>query len=123
MEFSSMMNKYMQDNEVWAKDTEKTRQDVVLCILANGIRLMAGMFEPFMPGFSAKLYFFLGMSDRSAADELLFEVVMGFGEDWERLLGLVPSGRTMNEPIPIFERVDNAASYRDLFGGKNVKTG
>jgi len=123
MEFSSMMNKYMQDNEVWAKGTDQVRQDVVLCILSNGIRLMAGMFEPFMPGFSAKLYFFLGMAERDLQDEVLFERVMKFGEDGSEFLGMVRGGLIMNEPFPIFERIEGAIAYRDLFGGVGKKTG
>jgi len=117
MELSSQLNKYMQDNEIWSKETEVKRQDTVLCVLASGIRLMAAMFEPYMPGFSAKLYFFLGMGKRTREDEKLFERILGFGSS-EQLLGLLPKGLEMNEPIPIFERIDNVNQYRGMFAGK-----
>ena len=32
MEFSSLLNKFMQENEIWSKNTDKTRQDTVLNI-------------------------------------------------------------------------------------------
>jgi len=116
MEFSSSMNKFMQDNEVWAKDTDKTRQDTVLNILANGIKLMAIMFEPFMPGFSAKLYYFLGFTERTLEDETSIEKVLGF-ESNDQLLDLIPKGLTMNQPIPIFERIDKVDHWRTMFQG------
>ena len=116
MEFSSSMNKFMQDNEVWAKDTDKTRQDTVLNILANGIKLMAIMFEPFMPGFSAKLYYFLGFTERTLEDETSIEKVLGFKTN-DQLLDLIPRGLTMNQPIPIFERIDKVDHWRTMFQG------
>lgn len=120
MEFSSLLNKFMQDNEIWSKDTDKIRQDIVLNILANGIRLLAVMFEPFIPGFSAKLYYFLGFSERTLKDEVYIETVLGFTNN-EQLLDSIPAGQVMNQPIPIFEKIEKVDQWRSVFGER--KTG
>jgi methionyl-tRNA synthetase len=80
--------------------------------MANCIRIAACLFEPFMPDFSAKVYFFLGM-ERTAADEVLLETLLN--TDPKEFINLIPTGLTMNLPIPIITKVEDISAYRERF--------
>lgn len=112
MEISSDCNKFISDNEFGGK-TEANRSKVILTILANMIRLLGALFEPFMPGFSAIVYFFLGIT-RTPQDEKFIQHVLSL-KSAKDLLTLVPEGLTMNQPIPIFSRIEEIDSYRKRF--------
>lgn len=43
MDISSDYNKYIQDNEIWSSTADPERRRVVLTVLVNGIRLIAGL--------------------------------------------------------------------------------
>lgn len=75
---------------------------------------MAGMFEPYMPGFSAQIYFFLGMTERTLDDEKVFERILNM-KGCEEICGLIPKGLKMNEPISVFERIDKVDHWREQF--------
>lgn len=66
-----------------------------------------------MPGFSAIIYFFLGMT-RSAADEKMIQHILSLksGRD---IVTLLPEGLTMNQPIPIFTLIDDVEQYRKRY--------
>lgn len=63
MDICADCNKFMQDMSIWEKGTDETRKRVVLGVMCNCIRIVACLFEPFMPSFSAKIYFFWGLRE------------------------------------------------------------
>lgn len=104
-------NKFMQDQAIWSsKDANRKR--VVLAVMANCIRIVACLFEPFMPDFSAKVYFFLGM-ERTKADEVMLETLLK--TDPKDFIHLIPTGLTMNLPIPIITKIEDITEYRERF--------
>ena len=66
-----------------------------------------------MPGFSAIIYFFLGLQ-RSQKDEKLIQHLLSLksGKD---LIGILPEGLLMNQPIPIFTPIDDVEQFRKKF--------
>ena len=66
-----------------------------------------------MPGFSAIVYFFLGIT-RSEADETFLKTVMELTSPAD-LLGIYPAGTTMNQPIPIFTKIDDVEEFKNRF--------
>lgn len=107
-------NKYMQDCQVWDKSTPQDRKIVCLAVLACIIRIIACLFEPFMPGFSAIVYFFLGM-ERIPEDETFLQTLLA--TDAKQYVSLMRKGLCMNQPIPIFKSLDDTEvqRYRDRF--------
>lgn len=71
-----------------------------------------------MPGFSAITYFFLGIK-RSPQDETFIKHLLSLKSPKD-ILGLVPGGLQMSQPIPIFSKVEDETVqlYRKQFGGK-----
>lgn len=112
MEVSSDCNKFVTDNEIWSSSADKERRRVVLTILSNAIRVLACLFEPFMPGFSAIVYFFLGL-ERTPLDEQFLSHLLSLPAD--SLVTLLPEGLKMNQPIPIFNRVEDIQQYQQKF--------
>lgn len=112
MEICADCNKFMQDRAIWAKETDETTKRVVLAIMCNCIRIAACLFEPFMPSFSAKIYFFLGL-ERTEADEVMIETLLN--TDPKEYVTLIPEGLKMNQPVPIFERVGDISEFRERF--------
>ena len=102
----------MQDNEIWAKGVNPERKRVVLAVLCNIIRVIACLFEPFMPGFSAIVYFFLGLK-RTIEDEKFLETLLA--KEPKEYANLIPKNLVMNRPIPIFEKVEDIEEYRRRF--------
>ena len=66
-----------------------------------------------MPGFSAIIYFFLGVK-RTASDDKFIESLLAMKSSKE-LITLLPDGQVMNQPIPIFTMVDDVEQYRQKF--------
>ena len=101
MEISSLCNKYMQEEKPWEeKNLKSGRSQVVLFVIANLIRLIGAIFEPFMPSFSAKIYYTLGLK-RTENDERYIEYLLE-ANDQNILVKLLPSGQVLNKPVPLF---------------------
>lgn len=66
-----------------------------------------------MPGFSAIIYFFLGIT-RTEADETFFKTVIELASPAD-LLGIYPAGTKMNQPIPVFSKIDDTEEYKARF--------
>jgi methionyl-tRNA synthetase len=112
MDISADCNKFMQDQSVWESGVEEGRRRTVLAMMANCIRILACLFEPFMPDFSAKIYFFLGIS-RSKEDEVFLERILKI--DSADYIHLIPQGLTMNLPVPIIQKVEDITEFREKF--------
>jgi len=74
------------------------RSNVVLAVVANAIRALSALFEPFMPSLSAKINFLLNLQKRTERDEVMLDY-MDKGADYKILLTLIPSGHQINQPI------------------------
>lgn len=112
MEISADCNKFMQDEQVWDSNVDENRRRIVLALMANCIRIVSCLFEPFMPDFSAKVYFFLGLT-RSLADETLLETLLTV--DSKEYINLIPHGLTMNLPVPIVQKIEDVTEFRKKF--------
>ena len=71
------------------------------CIQA--MQLLAGMLEPFMPSFSAKVYEQMAIK-RTLMHETLYEFLK---QDSQRIEVLVPAGHQIGDPQPIFREISN----------------
>eukprot|EP00331_Platyophrya_macrostoma_P005909 CAMPEP_0176424322 /NCGR_PEP_ID=MMETSP0127-20121128/10776_1 /TAXON_ID=938130 /ORGANISM="Platyophrya macrostoma, Strain WH" /LENGTH=835 /DNA_ID=CAMNT_0017805373 /DNA_START=22 /DNA_END=2529 /DNA_ORIENTATION=- len=120
MEISTMANKYMQDEKPWDEaNKENKRSDITIFILANIIRIVSAIFEPFMPSFSAKVNYFLNLSERTERDDKIFEYLLNV-TNVKDLLTFVPKGHSLNAPVPLFKKVylEDINEFRAKFGGK-----
>jgi len=118
MELSSICNKYMQDEKPWdAENLKANRSPIVLGVLANLIKFISSIFEPFMPSFSAKINYILGRTERTEFDEVIYEHVLKAGSG--SLLKLLPQGQVLNKPVPLFELItpEDVEEYRVKFSG------
>jgi len=117
MATSSLCNTYMQECEPWklAKANPK-RCKQVSNITAQAMHLLAAMFEPFMPSFSAKIYEQMNVK-RTATHEVLYEHLK---DHPERLATLVPAGHQIGEPQPIFREISDEEmnKWKAQFGGE-----
>jgi len=117
MTTSSLCNKYMQDMQPWvlAKSNMK-RCKQVSNIVIQAMHLLAAMFEPFMPSFSAKVYEQMNVK-RTATHEVLYEHLK---DHPERLATLVPVGHEIGDPQPIFREIseDEMNKWKAQFGGE-----
>ena len=103
MDVSSLSNKYIQDQELWAlQKTNPGRASTVIFVTSNALRLVGLLLEPFMPSFSAKLYEQMGLT-RTARDETLLEGILSAGSS-EVLLSLVQAGQKIGSVAPIFRQ-------------------
>jgi len=96
--FITIVNKYLADNAPWklAKDPAlRPRLARVLHQAAAALRGTAALTAPVMPGSAQKIWEFLG--EPGAVRDVRLES-LAF-ED-------LPTGRLMNEPTPLFPRVD-----------------
>lgn len=76
---SHLCNQYLQEREIWNLiKTNKARVDTILFILTNALHLLAKVFEPYMPGFTAKLYKNLGI-ERSEKTETAIGILVEAG--------------------------------------------
>lgn len=112
LDVCTLGNQYMQENEIWGKTAEPERKRVVLAVLCNAIRILCGLFEPFMPGFSAIVYFFLGV-ERVAKDEQFLKTLLE--TEPKEYINLLPRDLVMNRPIPIFQKLEDIEDYRTRF--------
>lgn len=77
----------------------------VLNILANFVRLLGVLAEPYMPSFSAKLYEIMNVKYDENASKFL-QVVEELRKKSEQkfLLHLLPEGQKFNEALPLFRK-------------------
>ena len=105
MRLSSMGNKFAQDVQVWTMKDDIPKRNNKLAILVALIRLLAGLLEPIMPSWSAKVYIILNFK-RSREEQELFRTLREVGE-WKALVGLVREDNMepeMNLPVPLFQK-------------------
>jgi methionyl-tRNA synthetase len=105
-------NKFMQDQAIWDKTVEENRRRIVLVIMANCIRIVSCLFEPFMPDFSAKVNYFLGLTRTEADEELLATLLTTPSSEF---INLIPKGLIMNLPVPIINKIEDITEYRKRF--------
>jgi hypothetical protein len=70
-----------------------------------------------MPSFSAIVYFFLGIN-RTEADETFLKTIMELASPAD-ILGIYPAGTKMNQPIPIFTKIDDVEEFKKRFRSDN----
>ena len=114
LELSSLCNKYTQDSAIWKLKGEEKNQK--MAILVNVIRFIGILFEPFMPSFSAKIYFLLNIK-RTVEDETLL------GKLWENkkkedIFRLVAPEGEINQPVPLVGTIEKIDHYVERFGNK-----
>ncbi|GAM20271.1 hypothetical protein SAMD00019534_034460 [Acytostelium subglobosum LB1] len=57
MTISKLGNQYMQENKPWALEkTDKARCGTILAVLVNVIKLLATVFEPYLPAITGKIH-------------------------------------------------------------------
>lgn len=89
--FSKHANKYFQDNQPWVLvKTDTQRAQTVMGIIANQVKDMAIMIEPFLPFTSAKIFQQLNLAPSL----------------WEDIGRTLPENHSINEPKPLFRRMD-----------------
>ncbi|TCO78635.1 methionine--tRNA ligase [Marinisporobacter balticus] len=99
-------NKYIDETMPWilAKDEEnKGRLDTVLYNLADAIRIISVLIQPFMHDTSKKIWAQLGID-------------AGQGTAWEDtfVFGKLPSGVKVHKSAPLFPRIDVAKELESL---------
>ena len=114
LELSSLCNKYTQDSQIWTLKGEEKNQK--MAILVNVIRFIGILFEPFMPSFSAKIYFLLNIKREKEHEVIL-------GKLWEKkckedIFRLVVPGNEINLPVPLVKNIDCIEQYVKRFEGK-----
>jgi methionyl-tRNA synthetase len=108
----SYTNKYIDQTGPWvlAKDeTKKQELASVMCHLAESIRMVSIMLQPFMTKAPNKIWSQLGIKQSELTS-------------WESLhsFGMIPKGTTVQKDEPIFPRLDleeEAASIVEAMGG------
>ncbi|WZL73440.1 methionine--tRNA ligase [Clostridiaceae bacterium 35-E11] len=106
-------NKYIDETMPWilAKDEEKKdRLDTVLYNLADAIRIISVLIQPFMHATSQKIWVQLGIDH-------------GQGTAWEDTFTFdkLPSGVKVHKQAPLFPRIDVAKELEELEASVNKK--
>lgn len=110
MDISRLGNQYLQDREPWALlKTNKLLSESVVHVAVELVRLLAAIVEPFMPGFSDKIYYQLNMDHVDISNEFTINNI----ENDHPL---------PNEPIPIFRimTAEEIEGYKKKFSGDQV---
>lgn len=118
MAASSLCNTYMQEQEPWKLiKTNMKRCKQVCHTTIQVMQLLAAMFEPFMPSFSAKIYEQMNIK-RTKTHEILYKYLK---DNPERVATLVPAGHEIGTPMPIFRNIteQEMLKWKDKFGGEN----
>lgn len=81
----------------------------------NALFLLASILEPFIPGFSAKVYKQMDVK-RTDREETLYDFIHGHPE---RITQLVKAGHKIGKPLPIFREISNEEikKWKEEFGG------
>jgi methionyl-tRNA synthetase len=96
-------NKYIDETMPWAlaKDESKqARLSTVLYNLLEAIRFIAVLLTPYMPQTSTKIFEQLGSDINTYASLESF--------------GALEAGKSVNEPVPLFSRIDPKEIYAEL---------
>ena len=96
-------NKYIDETMPWALAKDEAKQDRLKTVLYNlieGIRYIAVLLKPFMPD-TAKAIF-----EQTNAKETTFSSLDEFGK--------TVSGVSVNEPSPLFVRIDEAKKLEEI---------
>jgi len=121
MEISRLCNGYLQAEKPWEEENMKSqRSHVVLFVIANLIRLISTLCEPFMPSFSAKVNYILGIQ-RTEKDETLLEHLVQAGK-YEAFLKLLAPNQKLEKPVPLFAEItaDDVNIYREKYSGQDL---
>ena len=102
MSMSSLCNGYLQETKPWdLAKADPIRCGQVVNTAIQALSLLAGLFEPFMPSFSAKVYAQMN-TPRTKAHETLYKDLKGHPE---RIFTLVAANHVIGEPRPIFQEI------------------
>jgi methionyl-tRNA synthetase len=107
MHLSNVLNQFMQKTEPWVliKTNKKqycmflnilSRCGNVMNLLANGLIVLCGIIEPFLPSFSAKVYAIMNYKER---DYNIIEYL--FNSSSKNILELIKAGHEIDHPLPI----------------------
>lgn len=115
MAASTICNTYMTNQEPWKLKSDPKRRDQIINMLIQAMNLLAAMFEPFMPSFSAKIYQQMALK-RTERHEVFYEY---YKQSWERLVGMIPAGHKIGDPQPIFRNItdEEMNKWKAQFGG------
>merc|ERR1712086_668842 len=115
MAASTICNIYMTNQEPWKLSSNPKRRDQIINMLMQAMNLLAAMFEPFMPSFSAKIYQQMNLK-RTERHEVFYEY---YKQSWERLIGMIPAGHKIGDPQPIFRIItdEEMLKWKAQFGG------
>jgi methionyl-tRNA synthetase len=105
MKVSSLGNGFAQEAQVWGIKDDLKKRNNKLALLTMTIRLLAGLFEPIMPSWSAKVYFIMNFKRDQKEQELFAKIRQG--GSWEVLKTLLTKDNLateMNLPVPLFKK-------------------
>jgi methionyl-tRNA synthetase len=105
MAFSKNANKYFQDNKPWELvKTDKARAETVIGILANQVKDLSILIEPYLPNASAEI-----------AKQMNIEQ-----KKWSEIGKPVPLNHEIGSPKPLFRKIEpeEIADLRAKFAGK-----
>ncbi len=108
LEFGKNANKYFQDNKPWELvKNDKARADVVMFVLANQVKDVAILCEPYLPHTSAGISKQLGIEPRKWADAGL---------------PTVEPGTKIGKAEILFRKIEEkqAKELKERFSGKNA---
>lgn len=111
MAISSLGNEYLQHNAPWhLAKTDMARCGSVIAVSAHLAKLLAVVFQPYMPSLSDKIIAQLGLP----ADTKLSLETNTFALD-------IPAGHVIGQPEVLFTRYTEkqAQAWREEFGGDN----
>ena len=125
MEISSLGNSYFQETEPWVvikSNTEKC--ETIVHILANFVRLLGSLAEPYMPSFSAKLYELLNIIYDDSQAILLKSIRDYINTNKENgymflvKLGLVKEDQEIKDPLPLFKKIneEEVLEFKKIYG-------
>lgn len=90
----SGLNKYIDHSAPWTlAKNDPARLAVVMYNILEGLRFIAVMVAPVMPGASAKILALIGFSEAIGMDDL-------------NTFGLLPAGGTVGDPLALFPRIE-----------------
>mmetsp|Transcript_55925 Transcript_55925/g.63837 ORF Transcript_55925/g.63837 Transcript_55925/m.63837 type:complete len:769 (+) Transcript_55925:91-2397(+) len=122
MEVSSVGNRYLQEAQPWSKlESDKEVGVSEMALVANILRLVAGMLEPFIPSFSAKVYEQMGIQ-RTKEEELFLARLADPKNDYKAITRVVKEGTKLSQIIaPIFRGIgdEEVALLRDTYKGQS----
>ncbi len=106
-------NKYIDLTQPWVLGKDPEKQGLlanVLLTLAECVRFVAVLIQPFMPSTPARIFAQLGVSDESL-------------KSWESLkcFGMLPDGLRVSKGEALFPRIDVNKELEALSGGKEEK--